>query len=159
MNPCLCRTQATLLETQLTSAHATIELLRLLQMLVLLTYSLASYIMLEQYISGGASGEFRGEMQPVKMQHHLYEGDRSSLLSHAEYAYFGIAALLEGYCTCLHPFVSSTLSFLPLMLTSVTCALGLLWTWSDLWIVCSWHHAPCQEKDSIKESQFENCLE
>jgi hypothetical protein len=44
-------------------------------------------------------------------------------------AYFGGMAALEAYCLLLHPLLLPQLQFLPLLLTSVYCALGLTKDW------------------------------
>lgn len=52
-------------------------------------------------------------------------------LKSAELAYLAGCILVQIYCLFLHGaggFLSH-LEFLPLLLTSITCALGVIWTW------------------------------
>ena len=119
------------------------------QVLILLTQSLANGILL----SGVSSGELLEKLEEQTLQKqsekmeiegkHEWKGHPSfkvdkgihtsrAMSTRADYACFGILALLEIYCTLLHPFLLPKLSFLPLMLTSVISAVIVLWVWVDL---------------------------
>jgi hypothetical protein len=62
----------------------------------------------------------------------------SSLIHSAESIYLALFPLLQLFVSVLHPAVSKNEdAFLPLMVTSVYCALGLVWSWARL-IWCGW---------------------
>lgn len=63
----------------------------------------------------------------------------NSLVSSLEGVYLGGLVVVEIYGQCLHPFLfGSSLPFLPLMLTSVYCAVGMVYFWlSQLHIIVS----------------------
>lgn len=57
----------------------------------------------------------------------------------------GMVAVLELYSTVVHRHLLPDLAFLPLMLTSAVCAVGLLWVWPSLWILCYWQSRQCKD--------------
>ena len=122
-------------------------------MLILLVHSLANGILLSGLFSRNLIEE--PEEQTLQKQclrtevegkhewkeHPSFKVDKGiqefcAMLTRADYACFGILALLEVYCTLLHPFLLPKLSFLPLMLTSVISAVIVLWVWINLWESC-----------------------
>ena len=135
-------------------------LLLLLQMLIFAMYLAASCMMLDRlhFGRGGFEGQKEGGQGlgmhgwPAK----TLVGARSAgrpgrarnmgtrLLTRVDWPCLAVLALLELYCAALHPLVLPGLLFLPLMLTSVLCALGLLWVWVDLWVLCCGR--ACQRK-------------
>lgn len=64
----------------------------------------------------------------------IFRRRSEALLSAAERRYLVGLALLEGYCAFGHAAVAGRgrLPFLPLLLTSVYCAVGVLWAWARL---------------------------
>ena len=131
------------------------------QVLILLIHSLANSILLSGLFSRKVFEE--SEEQTLHKQclrtelegKHEWKGHPSfkvekgsqvfcAILTRADYACFGILALLEVYCTFLHPFLLPKLSFLPLMLTSVISAVIVLWVWVNLWESC--HRQACHLK-------------
>lgn len=69
----------------------------------------------------------------------LFESKGKPLVSPLEKVYLGGLLVVEIYGQCLHPFLfGSALPFLPLMLTSVYCAVGMVYFWlSQLHIIVS----------------------
>ena len=67
------------------------------------------------------------------------------LLTKADCIGLGLMVLLELYSTVVHTHLLPHLAFLPLMLTSIVCAVGLLWVWFSLWMSCCWQNR--QRKD------------
>ena len=57
----------------------------------------------------------------------------------------GIMALLEVYNSVVHRHLLPDLEFLPLMLTSTVCAVGLLWVWLSLWMLCCFESRRCKD--------------
>lgn len=72
-------------------------------------------------LQGGAAGAPVDEM--------MGQGE-GSLVPALARLYMGGFVLLEAYCSLLHPaLLGSRLPFLPLMLTSMYCAVGVGWVW------------------------------
>lgn len=60
----------------------------------------------------------------------LFETNGKPLVTPSEKVYLGGLVVVEVYGQCLHPFLfGSALPFLPLMLTSVYCAVGMVYFW------------------------------
>ncbi|XP_004226900.2 dolichyl pyrophosphate Glc1Man9GlcNAc2 alpha-1,3-glucosyltransferase-like [Ciona intestinalis] len=54
---------------------------------------------------------------------------RLPMLNHFETLYVYGLAVNEMYCLLIHPFLTSQFTFLPLMLTSTYCSIGILYCW------------------------------
>ena len=68
-----------------------------------------------------------------------------AIITKADCVGLGVLALLELYCTVVHRRLLPDLAFLPQMLTSAVCAVGLLWVWPSLWMLCCWRGPQCKD--------------
>ena len=72
-------------------------------------------------------------------------GMEAAIMTKADCIGLGMMALLELYSAVVHRHLLPDLAFLPLMLTSVLCAVGLLWVWLSLWTLCCWQGRQCKD--------------
>ena len=114
-------------------------------MLVFLAYSGASCILLDRTYKGRVSKSpaketpvFEKQKSAEHLSEHTSEGQVScaALLTRADYLGVIIYVLLEVYCTFLHPLLLPGFTFWPLLQTSLSCSVGLIWVWVDLWTIC-----------------------
>ena len=111
-------------------------------MLMVITYAVASFILLDQTLTKGQVGgqedrptSLNAQRDRIYASKHLRTGQSIGvgLLTRQDYIGVIVLILLEVYCTVLHPYLLPTFPFWPLLLTSTSLSLGLLWVWSDLW--------------------------
>lgn len=114
-----------------------------MQILVVLAYSVATWILLDQACTAGIlecqeNGVSDSEMKTstLRASGHSHSGKVrcAALLTWADCVGVTIGASLQLYCTYLHPYILPAYPFWPLLQTSLACAVGLVWVWGDLWI-------------------------
>ena len=130
-----------------------------LQILIFSMFLLASCLLLGNgFTSSDSEGWQKGELRSKR---EAWRGEQEQaglftqaigeaetkvvLLTKADCIGLGLMALLELYSTMVHTHLLPNLAFLPLMLTSIVCAVGLLWVWFSLWMSCCWQNR--QRKD------------
>ena len=113
---------------------------------MVIAYSVATCILLEQACTEGIVEGQKKTAPCIELQTgsahasgHTHNANmrRAALLTWADYMGIMVASLVQMYCTLLHPFIMPTLSFWPLLQTSLICAVGLVWVWGELWIQIS----------------------
>ena len=117
----------------------------MLQVLVVSTFSVASCLLLDQTFKRGKLDDHIGGQPSFEMQRNAKhaQGTPKALARgpmSEDGMYLMMPALLELYSVFLHPSLLPRLPFMPLLLTSVSCSLGLVWVWIDLWIACYYIH-------------------
>ena len=113
----------------------------MLQMLVVSSFSVASCLLLDQTFKRGKLDDHIGGQPSFEMQRNAEhaQGIPEALaggLMWEDDVCLMMLALLELYSVFLHPTLLPRLPFIPLLLTSLFCSLGLVWVWIDLWIAC-----------------------
>lgn len=132
----------------MSEAHAYVRMVKylsqvswMLQILVVSTFSVASCLLLDQTFKTGKLDDQIGGQPSFGMQRNAKHGQETpkalaSGLMWEDGMCLMVPALLELYSVFLHPSLSPTLPFMPLLLTSMSCSLVLVWVWIDLWIAC-----------------------
>ena len=110
-------------------------------MLVVSTFLVASRLLLDQTFKRGKLDDHICKQPSFEMQRNAKhaQGTREALargLMWEDGMCLMMLALLELYSVFLHPTLLPRLPFVPLLLTSTSCSLGLVWVWIDLWIAC-----------------------
>ena len=75
-----------------------------------------------------------GAIYGLERIHYDHDGRKRSVLTIVDYISFAILACVLLFMEVIHPIIfmpSGRLEFLPLMMTSVVCAIGLIWCWSE----------------------------
>ena len=111
-------------------------------MLVFSAYSAVSCMLLDQSCKGRSLEDQEDGLRSLSLGKGAMHASKiackgqvvcAGFLTWADYVGVTVLTMLQVYCTFLHPLILPTFSFWPLLLTSVSCSVALIWVWADLW--------------------------
>lgn len=116
-----------------TKSVGLLPLLCLAQVLLLVLYAFMGACLLRDYVTPIAASSSSGSSGAAKQGAEAAQAEGAPVLLPHEWAYLYGLVPLEVYCSMLHPLLlHGALPFVPLMLTSVYCALGMVYAWGRM---------------------------